>query len=162
MWEIDNAANHRWPGWKKLLLVKSTSVIAASTTSAPGDRDIAMVFLNYALYPHMTVRQNLAFGLKMRKTPKHEIDKRVEEVASILGMQELLHRRPKELSGGQTTTCRGRPPRLFENPKSSCSTNLFPTSTQSFAFQTRSRNRKLAPSFKNNDGLRKHTIKSKQ
>ena len=68
---------------------------------APGDRDIAMVFQNYALYPHMTVRQNLAFGLKMRRTPKAEIHRRVTETAEILNIGELLDRRPRQLSGGQ-------------------------------------------------------------
>ena len=67
----------------------------------PKDRDIAMVFQNYALYPHMTVYKNMAFGLKLRKYPKSEIDKRVREAAEILGIQELLSRRPKALSGGQ-------------------------------------------------------------
>ena len=67
----------------------------------PKDRDIAMVFQNYALYPHMTVRENMAFGLKLRKFPKQEIDSRVQEAASILGLGELLERRPKALSGGQ-------------------------------------------------------------
>lgn len=67
----------------------------------PGDRDIAMVFQNYALYPHMTVRDNLSFGLRMRKTPKSEIAKRVQNAASILSIEPLLDRRPKELSGGQ-------------------------------------------------------------
>jgi len=65
------------------------------------DRDIAMVFQNYALYPHMTVYQNMAFGLKLRKYPKMEIKARVDETAEILDMQELLQRKPKELSGGQ-------------------------------------------------------------
>jgi multiple sugar transport system ATP-binding protein len=68
---------------------------------APGDRDIAMVFQNYALYPHMSVRQNMAFGLKMRRTPKAEIEKRVAEAAAILSIEQLLDRRPRELSGGQ-------------------------------------------------------------
>ena len=68
---------------------------------APKDRDIAMVFQNYALYPHMNVRDNLGFGLKMRKFAKTEIDKRVQEAADILGIHELLERKPKELSGGQ-------------------------------------------------------------
>ena len=68
---------------------------------APGDRDIAMVFQNYALYPHMTVRQNMAFGLKMRRTPKAEIKTRVAEAAGMLGIEALLDRRPRELSGGQ-------------------------------------------------------------
>ncbi len=67
----------------------------------PKDRDIAMVFQNYALYPHMTVYQNMAFGLKLRKFPKEEIDERVREAADILGIQELLERKPKALSGGQ-------------------------------------------------------------
>jgi multiple sugar transport system ATP-binding protein len=67
----------------------------------PKDRDIAMVFQNYALYPHMTVFKNMAFGLKLRKVSKREIRARIEEAASVLGIGELLGRRPKELSGGQ-------------------------------------------------------------
>lgn len=67
----------------------------------PKDRDIAMVFQNYALYPHMTVYQNMAFGLKLRKYPKKEIERRVSEAADILGIRELLDRKPKALSGGQ-------------------------------------------------------------
>jgi len=67
----------------------------------PKDRDIAMVFQNYALYPHMTVYQNMAFGLKLRKTPKAEIDRRVREASAILGLDDYLHRKPKALSGGQ-------------------------------------------------------------
>jgi multiple sugar transport system ATP-binding protein len=67
----------------------------------PKDRDIAMVFQSYALYPHMTVYDNLAFGLKLRKTPKEEIKRRVQEAAEILGIQELLGRKPRQLSGGQ-------------------------------------------------------------
>jgi multiple sugar transport system ATP-binding protein len=67
----------------------------------PKDRDIAMVFQNYALYPHMTVYDNMAFGLKLRKFKKSEIDTRVREASEILGIQELLARRPKALSGGQ-------------------------------------------------------------
>ncbi len=67
----------------------------------PKDRDIAMVFQNYALYPHMTVYENMAFGLKLRKFKKTDIDKRVQEAAEILGIKEYLHRRPKALSGGQ-------------------------------------------------------------
>ncbi len=68
---------------------------------APKDRDIAMVFQNYALYPHMTVKQNLAFGLTLRKVPKSEIETRVAEAARILGLDSYLGRKPKELSGGQ-------------------------------------------------------------
>ncbi len=68
---------------------------------APKDRDIAMVFQNYALYPHMTVYENMAFGLKLRKTPKDEIRRRVEEAARVLGIEHFLERKPKALSGGQ-------------------------------------------------------------
>ena len=68
---------------------------------APKDRDIAMVFQSYALYPHMTVFDNMAFGLKLRKIPKEEIEKRVNEAAAILGLEPYLNRRPKALSGGQ-------------------------------------------------------------
>ncbi|MFW6060567.1 MAG: ABC transporter ATP-binding protein [Phycisphaeraceae bacterium] len=67
----------------------------------PKNRDIAMVFQNYALYPHMSVYKNMGFGLKLRKFPKEEIDRRVREAARILGIEELLDRRPKNLSGGQ-------------------------------------------------------------
>jgi multiple sugar transport system ATP-binding protein len=67
----------------------------------PKDRDIAMVFQNYALYPHMTVYENMSFGLKLRKYPKAEIVQRVKEAAAILNIGELLERRPKQLSGGQ-------------------------------------------------------------
>ena len=67
----------------------------------PKDRDIAMVFQNYALYPHMTVYDNMAFGLKLRKVPKDEIDKKVREAARILDLEKLLDRKPKALSGGQ-------------------------------------------------------------
>ncbi len=67
----------------------------------PKDRDIAMVFQNYALYPHMDVYNNMAFGLKLRKFPKSEIDRRVKETAKILGIENLLDRKPKALSGGQ-------------------------------------------------------------
>src|SRR5664279_1467324 len=68
---------------------------------APKDRDIAMVFQSYALYPHMTVRDNLAFGLKLRKVPKQEIERRVKEAADTIQLSTLLDRKPKELSGGQ-------------------------------------------------------------
>lgn len=68
---------------------------------APKDRDVAMVFQSYALYPHMTVYDNMAFGLKLRKTPKQIIDQRVHEAAKSLGIEHLLNRRPRQLSGGQ-------------------------------------------------------------
>src|SRR5436309_16093944 len=67
----------------------------------PKDRDIAMVFQNYALCPHMSVYDNMAFGLKLRHVPKNEITKRVGDAAEILGLEQLLKRKPKELSGGQ-------------------------------------------------------------
>jgi multiple sugar transport system ATP-binding protein len=68
---------------------------------APKDRDVAMVFQSYALYPHMTVYENMAFGLRLRKTPKNIIDQRVREAAKSLGIEHLLERRPRQLSGGQ-------------------------------------------------------------
>jgi multiple sugar transport system ATP-binding protein len=68
---------------------------------APKDRDVAMVFQNYALYPHMSVRANLGFALKLRRVPKREIEKRVQDVATMLGIEKLLARRPRQLSGGQ-------------------------------------------------------------
>src|SRR5436190_13022620 len=71
------------------------------TDAAPRHRDIAMVFQNYALYPHMNVRENLGYGLKVRGTPKRQIKKRVDEVAKLLGLDDLLKRRPSALSGGQ-------------------------------------------------------------
>jgi len=71
------------------------------TTLAPRRRDIAMVFQSYALYPHMSVRQNIAYGLKVRRTPKEETKRRVEDVAGLLGLEALLDRRPAQLSGGQ-------------------------------------------------------------
>jgi sn-glycerol 3-phosphate transport system ATP-binding protein len=71
------------------------------TRLEPSKRDLAMVFQNYALYPHMTVRQNLAYGLRVRRTPKHEREERVQEVARLLELDELLDRRPGQLSGGQ-------------------------------------------------------------
>jgi len=70
-------------------------------TVPPKDREIAMVFQSYALYPHMTIYDNIAFGLKLRKTPKDEIDKLVHEASDLLGITELLDRKPKQLSGGQ-------------------------------------------------------------
>jgi ABC-type sugar transport system ATPase subunit len=68
---------------------------------SPRDRDVAMVFQNYALYPHMTVSQNLGFGLKMRRIPKSDIRERIDEAAHLLGIEDLLDRKPRELSGGQ-------------------------------------------------------------
>lgn len=82
----------------------------------PKDRDIAMVFQNYALYPHMTVYDNMAFSLKIKKMPKDEIDKKVKEAAQILGIENLLKRKPKQLSGGQRQrVAMGRA--IVRNPK---------------------------------------------
>ncbi len=82
----------------------------------PKDRDIAMVFQNYALYPHMTVYDNMAFSLKIKKMPKDEIDKKVKEAAKILGIESLLKRKPKQLSGGQRQrVAMGRA--IVRNPK---------------------------------------------
>lgn len=67
----------------------------------PGERDIAMVFQNYALYPHLTVADNISFGLKLRKTPKADVQRRLEETAEVLGITQLLRRKPRQLSGGQ-------------------------------------------------------------
>jgi multiple sugar transport system ATP-binding protein len=76
---------------------------------APKDRDIAMVFQSYALYPHLSVYDNMAFGLKLRKLPKEEIKRRVNEAAEILGIQDLLDRKPRQLSGGQGLPVRRTP-----------------------------------------------------
>jgi multiple sugar transport system ATP-binding protein len=82
----------------------------------PKDRDIAMVFQNYALYPHMSVHQNMSFGLRLKKLPKEEINRRVSSVAGILGIGELLDRKPKQLSGGQRQrVAMGRA--IVRNPK---------------------------------------------
>jgi multiple sugar transport system ATP-binding protein len=97
----------------------------------PKERDIAMVFQNYALYPHMTVYENLAFGLKLRKFPKDEIDKRVQHAATILGISSYLDRKPKALSGGQRQRVAlgraiVRQPKvfLFDEPLSNLDANL--------------------------------------
>src|ERR687888_995810 len=82
----------------------------------PKDRDIAMVFQNYALYPHMSVHENMSFGLRLKKVPKDEIERRVKAVAGILGITELLNRKPKQLSGGQRQrVAMGRA--IVRNPK---------------------------------------------
>jgi len=97
---------------------------------APKDRDIAMVFQNYALYPHMTVFDNMAFGLKLRKTPKDEIKRRVEEAARVLGIDHLLNRKPKALSAERQRVALGRAivrePKvfLFDEPLSNLDAKL--------------------------------------
>ncbi len=97
----------------------------------PADRDIAMVFQNYALYPHMTVYKNMAYGLKMRRTPKVEIDQRVRNAANILELNALLDRKPRQLSGGQRQRvamgrCIVREPKvfLFDEPLSNLDAKL--------------------------------------
>lgn len=86
------------------------------TSQEPAERDIAMVFQNYALYPHMSVAKNMGFALKLAKTPQAEIDKKVKETAEILGLTEFLDRKPKDLSGGQRQrVAMGRA--LVRNPK---------------------------------------------
>ena len=93
---------------------------------APKDRDIAMVFQSYALYPHMSVYDNMAFGLKLRKTPKREIKKRVEDAATLLGIEMLLDRKPRQLSGGQRQRVAvGRA--IVREPKVFSSMSLYPT-----------------------------------
>src|SRR5438045_6362950 len=82
----------------------------------PKDRDMAMVFQNYALYPHMTVHQNMSFGLRLKHYPKDEIEKRVQEAARILDIEDLLDRKPRQLSGGQRQrVAMGRA--IVRNPK---------------------------------------------
>ena len=109
----------------------------------PKDRDIAMVFQNYALYPHMTVYENMAFGLKLRKFPKADIDARVREAAAMLGLEELLKRKPKALSGGQRQ--RGRPlwarGSVRESRRCSSSTSPSPTWTRRCASRPGPRSR---------------------
>ena len=100
----------------------------------PKDRDIAMVFQNYALYPHMTVFDNMAFGLKLRKVPKDEIKAKVEEAARILDLEKLLDRKPKALSGGQRQrVAMGRA--IVRNPKVFLMMSLYQTLMQSFVYR---------------------------
>ncbi len=119
---------------------------------APKDRDIAMVFQNYALYPHMTVFDNMAFGLKLRKYDKTDIKKRVENAAEILGLTEYLKRKPAALSGGQRqrvalgrAIVRDAKVFLMDEPLSKLDAN-----TGCHAC----RNCKITPTFRNNNDLR--------
>ena len=103
------------------------------TDLAPRRRDIAMVFQSYALYPHMSVRQNIGYGLKVRRTGKAEATRRVEEVAKLLGLEELLDRRPAQLSGGQRQrVAMGRA--IVREPKAFLMDEPSRTSTRSFAW----------------------------
>src|ERR1700736_572472 len=97
----------------------------------PRDRDIAMVFQSYALYPHMSVYKNMSFSLRLRHTPKEEIDRRVREVAAILGLSERLNRKPRQLSGGErqrvavgAALCRRAGVLLFDEPLSNLDAKL--------------------------------------
>ena len=99
----------------------------------PSKRDIAMVFQSYALYPNMSVAQNMAFGMEMRGVPKPERDKAVAGVAKTLQIEHLLDRRPSQLSGGQRQRVAWVAP-SFDNRASSCSTSRSRTSTQSFGW----------------------------
>jgi multiple sugar transport system ATP-binding protein len=112
----------------------------------PKDRDIAMVFQSYALYPHMTMAPNLAFGLKLRGQPPAEIAQRVQAAAEKLGLAEILDHRPATLSGGQRQrVALGRA--LVLIPRSSCSTSRYPISTRSCDFRCVRRSRSCsAPS----------------
>src|SRR3954470_4052170 len=101
------------------------------THTAPRDRDIAMVFQSYALYPHMTVRKNLSFALELRGLPKQEIKNRIDEVANIIGLTPLLQRKPRQLSGGQrqrvavgAALCRQAGVLLFDEPLSKLDAKL--------------------------------------
>ena len=111
------------------------------TREDPARRGVAMVFQTYALYPHMTVEQNMSFGLRMNGHPAAEIRERVAEASRILKLEDYLRRKPKALSGGQRQRVaigRANRPRP---PRSSCSTNRSRTSTPSFAWRCGSRSR---------------------
>ena len=107
----------------------------------PKDRDIAMVFQNYALYPHMTVAENMSFGLRLKRYPKTEIKARIDEAARMLDIVELVDRKPKQLSGGQRQrVAMGRA--IVRNPKVFRSMNRSRTSMPSFGFRCGSKSRK--------------------
>ena len=99
----------------------------------PMDRDIAMVFQNYALYPHMSVAGNMAFGLKMRKFAKPEIETRIKRAAAILGIENLLERKPQASFRAASASASPWAARSCAIPRSSCSTSRSPTSTPSCA-----------------------------
>lgn len=88
---------------------------------APKDRDVAMVFQNYALYPHLNVADNIAFGLRIRRVPKDEIERSVDEVAGILGLTNYLERKPADLSGGGNVSALRWGARLYETRRCFCS-----------------------------------------
>jgi len=107
----------------------------------PKDRDIAMVFQNYALYPHMTVAENMSFGLRLKRYPKAEIKTRIDEAARMLDIVELVDRKPKQLSVASVSGLRWAAP-LCETPRFFCSTSRCPTSTPSFGSRCGSKSRK--------------------
>jgi multiple sugar transport system ATP-binding protein len=113
----------------------------------PKQRDIAMVFQNYALYPHMTVRANMAFSLELAKAPKSLIDQKVRRAAEILGLTQFLNRYPRQLSGGQRQrVAMGRA--IVRDPRSFCSTNRSPTWMPSFVWPCGGRSRNSINAFK--------------
>lgn len=116
---------------------------------SPKDRDIAMVFQNYALYPHMTVEQNIGFSLKLKKLPRNEVNKKVLDTIELLGLSECTNRKPLQLSGGRR---RELPwvEQSFVNQARSLWMNHFRTSMPSFAFKCVPR----SPAFKNKLGSR--------
>ena len=117
-----------------IILMDGKEIVNAAEASfaPPSKRNLNLVFQSYALWPHMTVFDNMAFGLKLRKTPKDEIKRRVEEAARVLGIDHLLNRKPKALSGGQRQrVALGRA--MSVSRRSSCSTNRCPTWTLSCA-----------------------------
>jgi multiple sugar transport system ATP-binding protein len=114
---------------------------AARECGAAKERDIAMVFQSYALYPHMSVKENLAFGLRRRAVPRDEIERRVSGVATTLGLATLLDRKPHALSGGQRQrVALGRA--IVRDPKCSCSTSRCPISMRRCACRRAARSRR--------------------
>ncbi len=108
----------------------------------PKDRDIAMVFQNYALYPHMTVAENMSFGLRLKHYPKAEIKSRVTEAARMLDITDLIDRKPKQLSGRPAPARRDGARHRPQSRRSFCSTSRSPTSTPSFGCRCGSRSRR--------------------
>jgi len=100
----------------------------------PGERDVAMVFQSYALYPHMTVRENIAFPLRMIREPASAIERAVSEAATRVGIEHLLDRRPGQLSGGQQQRC-ALARAIVRKPRLSCSTNHSPISTRNYVLK---------------------------
>ena len=107
LWQVYPSA-HGCRGWRPSLTGKSRLVRRVINDVSPADRDVAMVFQNYALYPHMSVRGNMSYGLKNRGLPKQQIDEKVNEAAKMLRIADFLDRQPQQLSGGtETKGCDG-------------------------------------------------------